>query len=278
MADTITMREIGAPQDRVFAALLHPRDLTQWFCDTADVEPRVGGRYVFGGPHAYGGPAVADGRVVTVEADQSLSFVWPLAGAETTVTYELNTAPGGVMLTARHTGVERFPYEVYSSEHAAAVWAVLLRQLAAHVEGRPLPRWDFSRVPPKTVRSELRIAAPVARVWEMLTVSAQMNRWIAKNASIDLRVGGRYSYGWPEDRDGPLTIVELDPPRRLVVSWRAADVLGTVRWELTGGDRATALVLTHEGLPDHAGVRRDYDIGWWDFIVDMKRLTEMRSD
>ncbi len=89
MEETTQQRLITVSPDRVFRALLEPADLRQWFCDTADVEPRVGGRYAFGGPHAYGGPAIASGRIVVLTPDRALSFIWPLSGADTSVTYDL---------------------------------------------------------------------------------------------------------------------------------------------------------------------------------------------
>ncbi len=70
--------------------------------------------------------------------------------------------------------------------------------------------------------------------------------------------------------------LELHPPHDLVISWRAASVTGSVTWRLSAaGDGETLLVMTHDGLPDDTGVRRDYDIGWWDFLVEMKREIEL---
>ncbi len=267
------------PRTAVFRAFLDPDALAFWFCDRAEVEPRPGGVYAFGGPRAYGGPETVRGRIIQVDPDRALTFVWPLAGAETTVAIELRQISAReTEVAVHHGGVTALPVEWASPEHLTAVWQILLRQLDAYLRARPLPRYDFSTPPPPVVDQTITIEAPPARVWEMLTVPSLMNRWISRDAHVELQVGGRYSYGWDEESpltSGPLRILALQPPRRLVISWREAGAIGTVTWRLepVGSDEhATRLHLVHEGLGAVPGILRDYSIGWWEFLIRLPAL------
>lgn len=274
---------IEVPRSRVFRALLDPRDLGQWFCDTAQVEPRPGGRYAFSGPHAYG--AAASGTVTRLDPDRALSYVWPLAGSDTTVTFELDDAEGKTKLAVIHTGVVALPIAAeWPKEHLTVVWVTLLRQLASHLAGRPVPRYDFTCPTPPVVDHEIMIDAPVERVWLMLTTPAELNRWMAKDAYVELRAGGRYSYGWPKEDDrygteqfGPQRILALEPPHRLVISWVSeGGFRGTITWTLAEVDqgRTTRMRLIHEGLAQTPGVLRDYHLGWWEFLTGLQYLAE----
>lgn len=271
-------RTLEARAERVFRALVEPRHLTQWFCDEADVQLREGGRYAFGGRRAYGGPAWTDGRVIRIQPDRHLEFSWPLAGAVTTVAYDLTADHERCVLTVRHEGVRALPIVAeWPEEHMKVIWDILLRQLEAYLAGRPVPSMSFPYVPPPVVRHEMVIAAPPDRVWEMLTVPAELNRWMAKDASVDLRVGGRYSYGWPEEETsyGPREILALQPPRVVAVSWRNEDgTHGTVTWTVEPHGSGTRLVLVHEALPKKPGILGDYHIGWWEFLTGLKFLAE----
>lgn len=276
----VTRRQrLPASAERVYRALTDPAALARWFCDVAEVDPRPGGMYVFGGPHAYGGPELARGRIMTIDPGRSLTYVWPLAGVETVVKIELNQIAGGeTELILNHTGVKTLPVEAESpQEHLLVAWIILLRQLAAYLTSRPLPRYDFTTVPTPVVDQEILIEAPVARVWEMLTVPAELNRWVARDARVELRVGGRYSYGWAEEGSqyGPMQIVALEPPRLLAFSWLSSGVVGTVSWHLEPADEAgqsTRLRLVHEGLKKQPGILKDYDIGWWDYLAALRWL------
>lgn len=275
---TVRQRILGS-RPAVFRALIEPDALAGWFCDTAVIEPAPGGRYAFGGSHAYGGPEVMRGRIVQLDKDRALSFIWPLSGVDTTVAIELREISAReTEVTVHHSGVTVLPVEWASPEHLTAVWQILLRQLDASLRDRPLPRYDFSRTPPPVVDQTITIAAPPARIWDMLTVPSLMNRWISTDAHVELEVGGRYSFGWDEEgprNSGPLRILALEPPRRLVISWREAGAIGTVTWRLEPAgpeERSTRLRLVHEGVGALPGILRDYSIGWWEFLIRLPDL------
>lgn len=75
---------IGAPPERVFAALVEPAQLDRWIPGTATVDARVGGRYDFGwGGH---GP----GTILELEPGRLLAHTWHDPDEpDTTVRWEL---------------------------------------------------------------------------------------------------------------------------------------------------------------------------------------------
>lgn len=141
------------------------------------------------------------------------------------------------------------------------------------------------------LRIERVIDATPDAVYRAWTTPALMERWyrdsddsVARVLEHELRVGGtfRIEFG---TRDTPLwietgTYLELDPPRRLVVSETLAnphepgagwtDTRVTVEL-LAEGDK-TRLVLTHEGLD--AEQREGAGGGWPGFIERVAAIAE----
>ena len=100
------------------------------------------------------------------------------------------------------------------------------------------------------IERETVIAAPVERVWEVLTAAEHVGRWFSDaGAEIDLRPGGamvlRWTYGVAR-----LRIVDVDPPRRFSYRWAAM----REHWGEESDDRNSTLVeFTLE--PEGAGTR-----------------------
>jgi uncharacterized protein YndB with AHSA1/START domain len=126
-----------------------------------------------------------------------------------------------------------------------------------------------------TTELQLRrtLAVPADRVWRALTDPAALAAWFwperfATTVEVDLRVGGRYRI------DGPgvgLAVageyVTVDPPRRLVFTWRwdGEPDETLVTFELTPGEAGTELVVVHERFTDDAQ-RDDHVKGWSDCL------------
>jgi uncharacterized protein YndB with AHSA1/START domain len=72
------------------------------------------------------------------------------------------------------------------------------------------------------IERETVIAAPVERVWALLTEAEHVGRWFCDDgAEIDLKPGGEMVMRWAEHGVGRARIVDLDPPRRLSYRWAA---------------------------------------------------------
>jgi uncharacterized protein YndB with AHSA1/START domain len=113
---------------------------------------------------------------------------------------------------------------------------------------------------------EITIVLPVSpqRLYAAWLDSDEHTAMTGGVAEIDPRVGGRH-IAW----DGYITGVnlELEPDRRIVQTWRAADFPADAppsRLEvvLDRVEQGTRLTLRHSGLPDGYGDR--YRDGWTD--------------
>jgi uncharacterized protein YndB with AHSA1/START domain len=70
------------------------------------------------------------------------------------------------------------------------------------------------------IERETVIAAPVERVWALLTEAEHVGQWFSDaGAEIDLRPGGTMVLRWEEHGTGRARIVDVDPPRRFSYRW-----------------------------------------------------------
>ena len=124
-----------------------------------------------------------------------------------------------------------------------------------------------------------RIEAPPEIVFSFLTDNARFVLWMGREAELDARPGGKYRI----DIDGEHIAIgqyrEIDPPRRLVMSWgweghpTVPPGSTTVEITLTADKGATLLRLRHLGLPsDHE--RRLHTQGWHQYT---SKLTEVAT-
>ncbi len=99
---------------------------------------------------------------------------------------------------------------------------------------------------------------------------------------IDLRPGGSYEWGLRKLPDGePFcsmgTFIEIEPPRRLVYTWRwtgmteAQETLVTVEFEKRGS--GTELVIRHERFPN-ADLRNQHKEGWTHCLEQLAAFIE----
>jgi uncharacterized protein YndB with AHSA1/START domain len=126
---------------------------------------------------------------------------------------------------------------------------------------------------------ELAIAATPETVWGLLADPAKIVRWMGVNAELDARPGGAYRIEVLPGSVASGEVVELDPPRRLVLSWGWEPGVdgpnpvppgsSTVEFELVPTAAGTTLRFTHRGLPDAAAAERHAQ--GWDHYLD--RLT-----
>ena len=76
-----------------------------------------------------------------------------------------------------------------------------------------------------TLRFERRIAHPVEAVWRAVTEPAELAHWFPCEVEVDLRVGGRMRFVFPQmalpDTASTMLgeVTELDPPRRFSFLW-----------------------------------------------------------
>lgn len=124
-------------------------------------------------------------------------------------------------------------------------------------------------------RSSIDIDAAPERVFELLTTNSGMTSWMGTWAALDAVPGGQFAVdiaGYPARG----VFLEVDPPRRVAVSWGFAGSetlppgASTVTFDLEAIAGGTRLQVTHTELPDDdVPGHRD---GWSHFLPRLARV------
>jgi uncharacterized protein YndB with AHSA1/START domain len=73
---------------------------------------------------------------------------------------------------------------------------------------------------PEQIERETVIAAPVERVWALLTEAEHLARWFGDaGAELDLRPGGALSLSWEQHGTVRGRVVDVEAPRRFSYRW-----------------------------------------------------------
>ena len=94
-----------------------------------------------------------------------------------------------------------------------------------------------------TIEREIIIDAPVARVWDALTVADQIAGWFGDGAEIDLRSGGSASFRWQDHGDFHIAIERVEPQH--IFAWRWTQEANTP--PAPGNSTLVEFTLTPEG-------------------------------
>jgi uncharacterized protein YndB with AHSA1/START domain len=142
-------RELRRPVEQVWAAMTDPAQFAQWLAP-GDIELTLGGRVYLAFSD---GESVIDGRVTAIARPRLLEFTWTDKGDDRgLVRWELTADDGGTRLVLTHTVPEAA--RAFGLP-ALAGWHTLLEQLAALLDGQPVPaapgRWqelhdDYARI------------------------------------------------------------------------------------------------------------------------------------
>jgi len=151
--------------------------------------------------------------------------------------------------------------------------------------GWELPAED-EPVDPTAIRIDQYFPHPPEKVWRALTTPDLLSRWLMTNDFLP-EVGHRFTMaGRRVEATGfsgtvASTVLAIDPPRMLQVTWTdAADpdlVPTTVTWTLEAEGRGTRMFLEHAGFdPEDQNAqlsRRIMGGGWRSMIL--RRLSEV---
>jgi uncharacterized protein YndB with AHSA1/START domain len=128
-------------------------------------------------------------------------------------------------------------------------------------------------IEPATLKIERLLPGSIERIWAYITESEHRRRWLAAG-DMELKVGAPFEFVWRNDEltdppgerppgfaaehRMPGRITELDPPRKLAISWGAN---GEVSFELAPRNGQILLTLIHRRLPDRTTMLR-VSAGW----------------
>ncbi len=267
---------------RLYRALTDQSELEQWFAEHARVTLEPGGDYRFWGKHTIGTPAEgeATGRIISLVPERELKFIWTPFGVRSEVTITLTPADGTTTVSIEHH-LDGPIDQPRPKELIDDWWRLSLGNLMVHTTGHgKVMRPDFSDPNPQ-VRLSIVIDAKPEKVFGALIEPEQLNKWLAKDATIEPRVGGRFDLGWKTDPDighegEAMEILELVPNEKLTISW--PDWRGdtsvpaqSVTWQLEPEGNGTRVTLTHTGFTRAVDVS-DYPFGWGHFLSEMAKV------
>ncbi len=268
---------VAAPRATVFERLLRIEHLARWFCGWCRIEPKVGGKFQFGGETCL---VLPEGRgwETTIDEGETLkrfAFTWPIHGVDTRVAYELEDAEDGTYLRAHHNGV---PMKDSTCGALQDAWRMCLGNLKSIAEGRSdSVRPDHTPVTSGELRLSNLIDATPDRVFRALTDAGELDRWSTGgvpvgNARVEARVGGAYAMGRNE---GPDRILEMVPDRRLVLRWPRSQGDLRVALDLEAKASGTAVYLTSGGYgSEEVGEILHQRGSWSDLLVGLKNFIE----
>jgi uncharacterized protein YndB with AHSA1/START domain len=110
------------------------------------------------------------------------------------------------------------------------------------------------------IERETMIAAPVERVWSLLTEAEHVGDWFCDaGAEIDLRPGGAMVLRWTEHGTTHAQVVDVEPHRRFSYRWAAEaeseQIEGNstlVEFTLDATDEGTRLRVVESGFEELA--------------------------
>lgn len=122
--------------------------------------------------------------------------------------------------------------------------------------------------------ASIHIEAPQREVFDLFTTAQGLCSWMAKEASVDLRPGGRWRWVHDNDVASSGEYVEVDPYGWVTFTYgwesgpHAEMVPGStmveVRFEPT--DSGTEVTVTHSGVPD---AFRAAHLGGWTYFLEL---------
>jgi len=268
--------EIDAPRTEVFNFLVDPGRLKEWFCDEVEIEPMVGGRFIFGGPHSFMSTFMekkGKARIEMIDSPDLLVFSFTLNGAPSSMEFRLEESNLKTILFLTHRDI---PRESLMMDGLI----VYLSNLASLIEGgQPGYRLNYLQdITDESIQREIMIQGTPENIFKALIDKNSLSLWFSdKMQDVEPRIGGIYDVGWRDKEGkqiGPIKITDFEDNRTLGYSWNYDPRGGKqVRWELVPENKGTRVRLTHEGFVP-GRYNKDYYQGWHAYMLTLKSFIE----
>ena len=129
-------------------------------------------------------------------------------------------------------------------------------------------------------RDSIHIDAEPGLVFDYFTKPEALVRWMGDRAVLDARPGGEYTL-WFDERCVQGRYVEVDRPRRLVITWgrRGSGEMppfsSTLEVTFTREAGGTRVSIVHRGLPESERAR--HALGWQHYLARLRVLGSGRD-
>ncbi|MGH9736072.1 MAG: SRPBCC family protein [Candidatus Acidiferrales bacterium] len=145
--------QIAAPPERVFEALVAPKQVVQWWgqkgiyvCKEFEADLRVGGTWRSAGVDGRGNPFEISGEFVEIDRPRTLAYTWVATWTgdlKTLVRWELAPTTAGTLVRIRHSGFGGRPEmgQNYRGWPRMLGWLQALMERSETVEERPAASW-----------------------------------------------------------------------------------------------------------------------------------------
>jgi len=256
---------------------MNPIRLAIWFCNTAEINPKLRGSIKFSGNNCVAktfDEKEIKGSITALEPNRLLKFTWPINGTATEVTWRLDDMGKYTDFLVTH---EKLP----SGAGMMDAWHIYLYNLQALVHtNRPVYRCDYNRIDKGVVKREVFVETVHQPVYKALTRQKELRKWFSETAEVEapLKPGSKYIAGWKDsggNPHGPQQVIEAIENKKLAYNWLDEVHNGgdQVSWELTRIGERTRVNLRHSGFPE-GKPQKDYMQGWHAYILLLKDYCE----
>lgn len=263
----------------VWEALTQPDELKKWLCDEVQVDFRPGGHYRITSSTLFRGQTEKV-SVQEVAQFEKISFDWQIAGVSTRVEWRLEPQLDMTRLVIHHQideGLEKITTkdETKGCEMLQHYWSLCTALLKSYLDvGHAPDRNRLKDEPSDQVIHQVEVPVSAEKAFSAFVVGKEIDAWMGTGAKVDLKVGGRYSFGWKaeeEGRYGPEKILDYDPGREVACSWDADGIPSVVRFKVESakGGASALITLTHSGFLGHPDKFKNYNEGWFDALITL---------
>jgi uncharacterized protein YndB with AHSA1/START domain len=129
-------------------------------------------------------------------------------------------------------------------------------------------------------RDSIHIEADPDLVFDYFTRPEALVRWMGDRAVVDPKPGGEFTL-WFDERCVQGQYVEVDRPRRLVITWgrrgsrEMPPFSSTLEVNFTPEGGGTRVSIVHSGLPE--GERPRHELGWQHYLRRLQVLGSGRE-
>ncbi len=287
---------LPVPPERTWKALTDPKELSNWLCDSAEVNLKVGGQFRLMGESLFDGAQIpvqeheaapseeknsgGPFEILELTDNELLSFRWNLGNFETRVTFKLENQFEQSHLLVSQTADVALPWP--SGQEHPNWWWLAMVNLRNYVENGLAPlKLNYSAAF-NTPSSPLKFSIPFTTfpwvIWKKLVDPNELKGWWSEEAKINLTVGESFDLGQPRFHQlgsGAQKLLACEEEKLLSYNWIWPDESeGKVSWKIEEGEVSTVVTLEVENPYNDPLNPLSLPLEWATKILYLKQMAE----